>query len=106
MGFSATDRRTLERGGELRQALAACLAPGGAPGPERQVWFHPAGGCAMAADEASGVVDRDCRVFGLDNLWLAGAAVFPTSGSSNPTLTIVALALRLADHLAAGLGSA
>ena len=46
-----------------------------------------------------GVVDANCRVHGMDNLYVAGSAVFPTSGYANPTLTIVALALRLADHL-------
>lgn len=59
-------------------------------------------GLARMADNASlGVVDRDCRVHGIANLHVAGAAVFPTSGHANPTLTIVALALRLADRLKA-----
>jgi choline dehydrogenase-like flavoprotein len=44
-------------------------------------------------------VDRDCRVHGMANLFIAGSSVFPTGGSANPTLTIVALALRMADHL-------
>jgi choline dehydrogenase-like flavoprotein len=56
----------------------------------------------MAADERHGVVDRDCRVFGLENLYMAGASVFPTGGWMNPTLTLVALTLRLADHLRGG----
>ena len=46
-----------------------------------------------------GVVDADCRVHGVRNLYVAGSSVFPTYGCSNPTLTVVALALRLADHL-------
>jgi choline dehydrogenase-like flavoprotein len=45
------------------------------------------------------VVDADCRVHGVHNLYVAGSSVFPTSGAANPTLTVVALALRLADHL-------
>ena len=53
----------------------------------------------MSRDPADGVVDPDCRVHGLQNLYVAGSSVFPTSGYSNPTLTIIALALRLADHL-------
>ena len=53
----------------------------------------------MSADPKSGVVDSDCKVFGLSNLFIAGSSVFPTSSHANPTLTIVALAIRLADHL-------
>jgi choline dehydrogenase-like flavoprotein len=53
----------------------------------------------MAVSPDRGVVDPDCKVFGIDNLYLISSAVFPTSGSSNPTLTIVALAYRLLDHL-------
>jgi choline dehydrogenase-like flavoprotein len=58
------------------------------------------GTARMADSPAKGVVDPDCRVFGADNLYLAGSAVFPTAGHANPTLTIVQLTLRLADHLA------
>ena len=54
----------------------------------------------MHADPRHGVVDADGRVHGTHNLFIAGASVFPTAGFANPTLTIVALALRLADHLA------
>jgi choline dehydrogenase-like flavoprotein len=54
----------------------------------------------MSLAPADGVVDLDCRVHDLNNLYVAGSSVFPTSGVSNPTLTILALALRLADHLA------
>ena len=61
--------------------------------------WHHMGTTRMASDPRSGVVDTDCRVFGLDNLYIAGSSVFPTSGYINPTLTLVALALRLADHL-------
>ena len=50
------------------------------------------------------VVDEHCRVFGVDNLYVASSSVFPTGGHSNCTLTIMALALRLVDHL--GLGTA
>ena len=60
---------------------------------------HHIGTARMADDPAQGVVDRHCRVHGVANLHLAGAAVFPTCGHANPTLTIVALAVRLADRL-------
>jgi choline dehydrogenase-like flavoprotein len=53
----------------------------------------------MSDDPAKGVVDADLRVHGMDNLYVAGSSVFTTSGNGNPTLTIIALTLRLADHL-------
>jgi choline dehydrogenase-like flavoprotein len=61
--------------------------------------FHHLGATRMHTDPAMGVVDADCRVHGVSNLYIAGSSVFPTYGCSNPTLTVVALALRLADHL-------
>lgn len=61
--------------------------------------WHQMGTTRMSEDPASGVVDRNCRVHGVDNLYVAGASVFPTVGYANPTLTVVALALRLAAHL-------
>ena len=60
------------------------------------------GGTRMHADPRQGVVDEHGRVHGVDNLFVAGSSVFPTGlGYANPTLTIVALAIRLADHLKA-----
>ena len=53
----------------------------------------------MAADPRQGVVDTDLRVHGVGNLYVASSSVFPTSGQANPTLTILALTLRLARHL-------
>jgi len=61
--------------------------------------FHHMGGARMAADRDDGVVDADLRVHGTSNLFVAGAAVFPSAGFANPTLTAIALSLRLADHL-------
>ena len=60
---------------------------------------HHMGSTRMHSDPLRGVVDPDCRVHGLDNLYVAGSSVFPTSGASNPTLTLLALTLRLGDHL-------
>jgi choline dehydrogenase-like flavoprotein len=60
---------------------------------------HHIGTTRMSADPRRGVVDANTRVHGVVNLYVAGSSVFPTAGSANPTLTIVALALRLADHL-------
>ncbi|MBN9276781.1 MAG: GMC family oxidoreductase [Hyphomicrobium sp.] len=60
---------------------------------------HHVGTARMGDDPRSSVVDRNCRVHGVDNLYIASAATFPTSSQANPTLTIVALTLRLAEHL-------
>jgi choline dehydrogenase-like flavoprotein len=103
--WTEVDTRTLAAGRRVHERLAHALAghDGPLPAPEL-TWFHPAGGCRMAADERRGVVDAHGRVFGLDNLFVLGASTFPTSGPANPTLTIVALALRLGARLA-GLAS-
>ena len=53
----------------------------------------------MHDDPAQGVVDRKCRVHGIDNLFVAGSSVFPSGGFANPALTVVALTLRLASAL-------
>jgi choline dehydrogenase-like flavoprotein len=63
-------------------------------------FWHHMGSTRMASDPADGVVDADCRVHGLSNLFVAGSSVFPTGGIAAPTLTIVALALRLAGLIA------
>jgi len=60
---------------------------------------HHMGGARMSSDPKKGVVNADCRVHSIENLYIAGSAVFPTSGYANPTLTIVALSLKLAEHL-------
>jgi choline dehydrogenase-like flavoprotein len=64
---------------------------------------HHLGTTRMHEDPSQGVVDADCRVHGLANLYIAGSSVFPTAGYANPTLTIVALACRLADHVRSAL---
>ena len=65
---------------------------------------HHMGALRMSASPDDGVVDMHSRLHNVDNLYIAGSAVFPTGGYANPTLTIVALALRLADHLKRVLG--
>ncbi len=60
---------------------------------------HEMGTTRMHNDPKQGVVDADCRVHGIANLFIAGSSVFPTYSFDNPTMTIVALALRLSDHL-------
>lgn len=63
--------------------------------------YHHMGGARVGANADEGVVDHDLKVFGTANLHVAGAAVFPSGSFANPTLTALALGLRLADHLAA-----
>ena len=62
--------------------------------------WHHMGTTRMHPDPKQGVVDANCRVHGIANLYVAGAAVFPTAGCVNPTFSLVALTLRLSDHLA------
>jgi choline dehydrogenase-like flavoprotein len=57
----------------------------------------------MSADDGTGVVDADCRVHGMANLYIGGSSVFATTGHANPTYTLTQLALRLGDHIAARL---
>lgn len=63
--------------------------------------YHHMGTTRMAEHAKDGIVDKDCRVFGHDNFYIAGSSVFRTAGQANPTFTIVQLALRLGDHLIA-----
>ena len=69
------------------------------PAPLQGVRGHHMGTTRMSSDARHGVVDANCRVHGVVNLFIAGSSVFPTAGAGAPTLTIVALALRLADQL-------
>jgi choline dehydrogenase-like flavoprotein len=69
------------------------------PGPG----FHHMGTTRMSLSAREGVVDTDCRVHGTTNLYVAGSSVFPTSGFANPTLPLLAVTLRLAEHLRASL---
>lgn len=73
----------------LRERIGRSMPVGG----------HHMGATRMAAAASGGVVDPDGAVFGLPNLYVASASVFPTSGHANPTLTLVALAIRLGGHL-------
>ncbi len=83
--------------GEVRPA--DWLAQEEPPGSVLVDSYHPAGTTRMARRPEEGVVDADCQVFGVHGLYVAGSSVFPTSGAANPTLTLIALALRLAERL-------
>lgn len=69
------------------------------PWPITQDASHHMGTTRMGLNPESSVVDPDLRIHGVDNVWVAGASVFPTSGCANPTYTLVALSIRLAAHL-------
>ena len=66
---------------------------------EAEGTWHHMGTTRMHVDEKQGVIDADCKVHGLANLYIAGSSVFPTAGANFPTITITALALRLAEHV-------
>ena len=94
--------------GRFARALRESMR--GAGFPEARWWaedalrfadtYHPMGGLRMGTDPRTSVVDAELRVHGLENLYVASCAVFPAGGSSNPTFTLMALALRLAEQMA------
>lgn len=99
-----TLRRTIEIVGQRLGALGLARVEVDPSGRAIEDWpveigNHHIGTTRMSDDPATGVVDADGLMHEVDNLYIAGSAVFPTSGMANPTLTIVALAHRLADHL-------
>lgn len=61
--------------------------------------YHHMGTTRMSDNPKTGVVNSNCQVYGVSNLYIAGSSVYPTAGTANPTLTLVALAIRLAEHL-------
>lgn len=61
--------------------------------------FHHMGTTRMSDNPKKGVVDRNCKIHSINNLYIAGSSCFATSGAANPTFTIVALSLRLSEHL-------
>ncbi|MCH8685419.1 FAD-dependent oxidoreductase [Pedomonas mirosovicensis] len=117
--FSDIDKRTLQVlarhfDATLRQGRIGRVEPEDWLGENGPLWqtdplvsshaiggYHHMGSTRMSASPRTGVVDADCQVHGIDNLYVAGSSVFPTSGWANPTLTIAALAIRLGEHLAA-----
>ncbi len=104
--WNELDLRSIRRTQELfRDKLAAIgkFVPveEGSPDFPRSFYstHHFMGTTRMHNDPSQGVVDAHCQVHGTKNLFIAGSSVFPTGGCANPTLTLVALAIRLADHL-------
>jgi choline dehydrogenase-like flavoprotein len=110
LNWSLTDleERTYRRGLELVVEALDQYAPGLKDGrmDYPDPWpdavhgnWHHIGTTRMHTDPAEGVVDKNCKVHGIANLFVAGSSVFPTGGATSPTLTIVALGLRLSEHL-------
>jgi len=107
--WSPSDRENLERSTvivreELKAAGIGRLRPwvsmSGRHAPRFGGFHHPMGATRMHPDPREGVVDADCRVHGIENVFVAGSSVFPTGhGYANPTLSIIALAVRLGEHL-------
>lgn len=109
--LSDLERTTARRFAELLKAQFAHLGigevvldswlDGEGPIPEWALVdnVHHMGATRMGRSAKDGVVDKDLRLFGCDNVYVTGSSVFPSGGHANPTLTIVALTLRLADHL-------
>ena len=102
---SPCDRRSAHKGLRLFALELARSGHGRAQlqeADESQLLFlmgHHMGTTRMADDPARGVADRNGRVHGMSNLYLAGSSLFVTGGFANPTLTIIALALRQAEHI-------
>jgi choline dehydrogenase-like flavoprotein len=106
--LSSEEERTYRRGLELIVEALDQYSPGliGRRMDYPDPWPDEVGGCwhhigttRMHENPSEGVVDADCRVHGVANLFVAGSSVFPTGGATSPTLTIVALGLRLAENL-------
>ena len=107
---STDEAHTLRR---MAQLVAAYLENAGIQPPVPEPWVrdeemlpqtftdiaHPTGTTRMARNSALGVVDENCEVHSVGGLFVAGSSTFPTAGHANPTLMIVTLAIRLADHL-------
>ncbi|WP_145198900.1 GMC oxidoreductase [Sphingobium sp. B2] len=68
--------------------------------------YHHTGTTRMSENPSDGVVDANLKVHDVDNLYVGGSSVFPTTGYSGPTMTLIALSVRLAEHLSGGLGKA
>lgn len=109
------ERRTLLA---IAEQVRKSFERAGLPAPQLEQWAdsgrlqdiviidmaHTLGTTRMSENARTGTVDRDCRVHGVHNLYVAGGSVFPTSGHANPTLMILAMTIRLADVLNLELG--
>ena len=94
--LSVIERLAAALGGEIVEEDTA-TTPGG---HHYNGAGHIMGTCRMGSDGRHAVTDANCRTFDHNNLYIVGASLWPTSGTANPTLTIAALSLRAADHIA------
>jgi choline dehydrogenase-like flavoprotein len=97
-----------DRTGRLRELLAERLKDRKLVFLSRDIelnFGHPCGTCVMSNDPSTGVVDRDCRAHGIANLFITDSSFMPTSAATNPSLTIAANALRVADKITQVLAS-
>ncbi|MEP6546169.1 MAG: GMC family oxidoreductase [Gammaproteobacteria bacterium] len=102
LAFSDADLRTQQRSQDIMDQWLTAIGARNilqAPLSSNSFGAHHLGTCRMSNDPNAGVVDRDCKVHGLSNLFIAGSSVFPTGGAMQPSLTVAALTLRMADHL-------
>lgn len=105
------DERTYSVGGQLFSSAvsqlghSATIAPWDQVKPHLVVNGHHIGTTRMSEDPAQGVVDKNLKVHTVDNFYVAGSSVYPTTGITNPTFTIIALSIRLAEHVQRQLGS-
>ena len=98
--FSERDNACMAAGEQLVNDIFTRLGASGVQKLDGMHWsHHHIGSTRMSARPEDGVVDENLRVHGSDNLYVASSSTFVTSGAANPTLTIVALSLRLSDHL-------
>ncbi|MCP4203893.1 MAG: GMC family oxidoreductase [bacterium] len=99
--YSDRDQRTFQRCRAFVAETRADLRAVEGSGREKFPWWrsHTSGTCRMGSDPTSGVVDANNLVFGTRNLFVSGGATFPNAGTANPVSTIVALTLRLGDHI-------
>jgi choline dehydrogenase-like flavoprotein len=98
--LSEKDIKTIETAQSLMRQIFSSLGIKSVEISQKVDWLHHhMGTCRMASDPREGVVDANLKVHGTENLYVAGSASFVTSSAAPPTLSIVALSLRLADHL-------
>jgi choline dehydrogenase-like flavoprotein len=100
------DLKTIEQGKKIARKIYTDLGVKEFEESPRNTWgHHHMGTCRMGDNPRTSVVDGNLRVHRTKNLFVAGSSVFVTSGTANPTLTLTALSIRLAEHLGAQLRS-